>query len=172
MSSANGGEVTLDENDFIVSKTDPKGKITYCNRIFIDISGFSEAELLQQPHKIVRHPDMPKAVFRLLWQTLQSGHEFLGYVKNRTKSGGFYWVFAHVTPSYDANNNLLGYYSARRRPSREAVNTFADIYRRMVEIEGGHSSAKEAMDASMEFMNDFIRQSEKSYDELILSYEN
>ncbi len=172
MSSSNGEEVSLDENDFIVSKTDAKGKITYCNRIFIDISGFSEAELLNQPHKIVRHPDMPRAVFRHMWQTLQAGEEFLGYVKNRTKSGGYYWVFAHVTPSYDADNQLLGYYSARRRPSREGLEQFASLYRRMVETEAGHDGAKEAMDASMQLMNDFVQQSGKTYDELILSYEN
>jgi len=121
--NANTQEVVIREDDFIVSKTDPKGKITYCNRIFIEISGYSEAELLGQPHKIIRHPDMPRSVFRALWQTLQAGQEFFGVIKNRTKSGGYYWAFANVTPSLDAQGQLLGYFSVRRCPSRKAIDS-------------------------------------------------
>ncbi len=72
-------EILMNKHDFIVSKTDAKGKITYCNRIFIEFSGYAEAELLGQPHNIIRHPDMPRSVYRFMWHTLQQGDEFFGY---------------------------------------------------------------------------------------------
>lgn len=87
-------EHALREDEFIVSKTDTRGVITYCNRTFMRISGFSEAELFGQPHNIIRHPDMPRGAFRLLWKQLQAGNEFFGYVKNLCKDGSYYWVLA------------------------------------------------------------------------------
>ena len=158
-------------DDFIVSKTDPKGKITYCNRIFIELSGYREAELLGQPHSVIRHPDMPRAVFRLLWQTLQQGEEFFGYVKNRCKNGQYYWVMANVTPSYDVDNKLLGYYSVRRCPQRSALEKIEPVYRRMIEEESRHTSARQAMDASTQIFHDFVNQSGHEYNELILELE-
>ena len=85
-------ERLMREGDFIVSKTDLKGRITYCNRIFIEFSGFTESELLGAPHNLIRHPDMPRGVFQLLWDTLANGDEIFAYVKNMSKDGGFYWV--------------------------------------------------------------------------------
>lgn len=94
-------EVRLADDEFIVSKTDPKGRITYANRTFMKISGFAEPELLGIQHNVVRHPDMPRAVFKLLWETLERGEEFFGYVKNLCRDGSFYWVLANITPDYD-----------------------------------------------------------------------
>lgn len=164
-------EILMREDDYIVSKTDKKGKITYGNRIFIEFSGYKESELLGQPHSIIRHPDMPRSVFRLLWHTLQEGREFFGFVKNRTKQHDFYWTFANVTPSYDAQGVLLGYYSVRRCPRRESVQAFAEMYQNMLEVERGIPSAREAMDASIQLLLDAVNQSEKKYDEFILSFE-
>lgn len=107
-----GKEVFFPEDDIIVSKTDLKGRLTYTNRIFCDISSYSEAELMGQPHSIIRHPDMPRAVFKLLWDTLAEGREIFTYVKNMARSGDHYWVLAHVTPSYDKDP------SGRRRRIR------------------------------------------------------
>jgi len=84
-------EKVLGEDDFIVSKTDLKGLITYGNRTFIQMSGYSEAELLGAPHNILRHPDMPRVVFKLLWDTIQAQQEICAYVKNLAKDGSFYW---------------------------------------------------------------------------------
>lgn len=159
------------EDDFIVSKTNPKGRITYGNQIFIEFSGYKEKELLGQPHKMIRHPDMPKAVFRLLWDTLQQGNEFFGYVKNQCKNGQFYWTFAHVTPSYDTNNKLLGYYSVRRCPKRSSIETMESLYRQMRDEEKKHSSSKQAMDASEKLLNQHIQHSGKSYSEFIFTLE-
>ena len=126
-------EIRLGDDEFIVSKTDTKGIITYCNRVFMHIAGYSEAELLGKQHNIVRHPDMPRGVFRFLWQTLQDGEEFFGYVKNMCKSGAYYWVFANVTPDYDARGRVVGYYSVRRKPSDQAIAALAPIYKEMLE---------------------------------------
>ena len=164
-------EIVIHEDDFIVSKTDPKGKIIYCNRIFMEIAGYSETELLGQPHNIIRHPDMPRSVFRALWQTLQAGREFFGVIKNRTKSGGYYWAFANVTPSLDAQGQLLGYFSVRRCPSRQGIETLAPLYRQMVEEEARHDSARNAMDASWDILQQRLNQAGMSYDQFILSFE-
>ncbi len=107
----NSRERVMRAEDFIVSKTDLTGRITYGNRIFMEYSGYSERELIGTQHNIIRHPDMPRAVFQLLWDTLAKEQEIFAYVKNMSKDGGFYWVFANVTPSYDQNGNVVGYYS-------------------------------------------------------------
>ena len=161
----------MQEGDFIVSKTDTKGKVTYCNRIFMSIANYQEDEILGNPHNMIRHPDMPKAVFRLLWKTLQKGEEFLGFVKNQTKNGDFYWTFANVTPSYNDNNQLLGYYSVRRKPSRASVEHFSSLYRQMLDEEARHNNAKQAMDAAETILMSTIQSTGKSYNEFILSFE-
>lgn len=144
-------ERTMRDNDFIVSKTDLKGRITYANKIFIEFSGYSQDELLNTQHNIIRHPDMPRAVFDLLWKTLESGQEFNGYVKNMSKDGGFYWVFANVTPSYDNNNKVIGYYSVRRKPSAQAVSAVEPIYKEMLAAEKS-AGAKNAINAATQLL--------------------
>lgn len=104
---------------FLVSKTDTKGKITYCNDAFVEISGFCMSELMGKPHSIVRHSDMPRAVFAYLWENIAKGREVNVYVKNLAKNGDFYWVFANVTPSFDTSGQIIGYYSVRREPNRQ-----------------------------------------------------
>jgi len=115
-----GVEVPLADDVIIVSKTNLKGEITYINQDFLDISGFTEAELLGQPHNIVRHPDMPEAAFADMWKSLKAGEPWVGLVKNRCKNGDHYWVEAHVTPLFE-QGQVLGYLSVRRKPGREAV---------------------------------------------------
>lgn len=164
-------EVMLADNEFIVSKTDPKGLITYVNRTFMTIAGYSETELLGKQHNIIRHPDMPRGAFKLLWDTLQQGEEFFGYVKNLCKDGSYYWVFANVTPDFDTRGQLRGYYSVRRQPSRNAINTITPIYQKMLQIE--HSSnTKEAMTHSVEYLNNTLATLNTTYSHLILSLNN
>ncbi len=129
-------EVLLGADTLIVSRTDPKGLITYVNKAFIDISGFAESELLGQPHNIVRHPDMPVEAFADLWHDLQAGRPWTGMVKNRCKNGDFYWVQATVTPLWE-NDRLVGYLSVRRRPTREQVNAAESAYRLFRERRAG-----------------------------------
>jgi len=127
----NDNEYTFGDNEFLVSKTDTKGRITYCNQAFVKIAGYQEDEMLGQPHNMVRHPDMPMAAFEDLWQTVKAGKEWNGIVKNRSYDGGYYWVDATVTPSLDASGHTIGYMSIRRKPSRQQVLDAEVLYRSM-----------------------------------------
>jgi PAS domain S-box-containing protein len=160
-------ERVLGEDDFIVSKTDLKGVITYGNRIFIEISGYSERELLGSPHSILRHPDMPRAVFKLLWDTVQSKQEICAYVKNLAKDGSFYWVFANVTPSFDDRGNLIGYYSVRRKPRPEALQVVEGLYRAMLEAERRAGDGQAGMKASTAILQQHLEQKGMSYEEFV-----
>ncbi|MDP2185193.1 MAG: PAS domain-containing methyl-accepting chemotaxis protein [Xanthomonadales bacterium] len=120
-------EHVLRDGDSVVSKTDTKGKITYVNRTFCEISGFSEDELIGQPQNIVRHPDMPPAAFADFWNTLHAGRSWKGLVKNRCKDGGFYWVEANANPIYQ-NGQVVGYMSLRTRPTREQIEHAEKVY--------------------------------------------
>jgi PAS domain S-box-containing protein len=161
-------ERVMREDDFIVSKTDLKGRITYGNRIFIEFSGYSEEELLGTQHNIIRHPDMPRAVFKLLWDTIQSGKECFAYVKNMSKDGGYYWVFTNVTPSYDHNSNIIGYYSVRRKPKASGVAVASQLYKAMLEAEE-KAGPKNAMEASTKILLDVLAEKGMSYEELVLA---
>ncbi len=121
-------EVVLTPQTLIVSKTDLKGRITYVNRDFLQISGFGEAELIGAPHNIVRHPDMPEEAFADLWRTLTQGRPWTGYVKNRCKNGDFYWVEANVTPIWEGGQ-VVGHMSVRRRAEPAAIAQVAEVYR-------------------------------------------
>lgn len=161
-------ERKLGDNDFIVSKTDTIGKITYANRIFMEIAGYSEGELLGVQHNIIRHPDMPRGVFRFMWDTLKAGDEFFGFAKNMCADGGFYWVFANITPDYDKDGKLQGYYSVRRKPPKSALDVLVPIYREMLDIEKRYSK-KEAPDKSVEYLFDVVKQTgAKNYNSLVL----
>ena len=161
-------ERVMREDDFIVSMTDPKGIITYGNRTFIEFSGYLEAELLGSQHNIIRHPDMPRAVFKLLWDKIQNREECFAYVKNMSKDGGFYWVFTNVTPNLDANGNITGYFSVRRKPKASGIKTAAEVYRIMLDAEK-KAGAANAIAASTKILVDILKEKGLSYDELVLA---
>lgn len=165
----NNNERRLGDNDFIVFKTDTKGRITYANRIFMEIAGVCESELLGVQHNIIRHPDMPRGVFRFMWDTLKAGEEFFGFAKNLCADGGYYWVFANITPDYDRDGKLQGYYSVRRKPPQSAIDTIFPIYQQMLSIEKG-CSPREAPDKSLQYLSDVVGQTgAKDYNSLVLS---
>ena len=122
------GEIVLDEYAFLVSETDSKGVITIANDDFCKIAGYTVDELLGKPHNIVRHPDMPKVAFKSLWDTVKKGEIWTGYVKNKTKDGGYYWVFATVYP-FETCDGTKGYLSCRRKPSRIEIEKHEQLYR-------------------------------------------
>jgi aerotaxis receptor len=159
----------MNENDFIVSKTDTKGHLTYCNDAFMIFSGFSEEELIGQNHNIIRHPDMPRSVFRAMWHSLEKQEEFFSFIKNGRKNGGFFWTFANITPSISSQGELLGYYSVQRYPKPEAVALFKDLYKKMCAIEAEVESSQKAMDASYKLLLDTVNQ-KGGYNEFICSY--
>lgn len=150
--------------DFIVSKTDTKGRITYGNQTFIEMSGYSEEELLGAPHNILRHPDMPRIVFKLLWDRIEAGREIFAYVKNLCKDGSYYWVFTNVSASYDNNGKIIGYYSVRRKPNEAAIEAIIPVYRQLLEDE-----KRGGMDASLQTLQKFLDSKGVGYDELIAS---
>ncbi len=156
------------DNDFIVSKTDAKGRLTYCNRIFIEFSGYSEPELLGHQHNIVRHPDMPRAIFHLLWKTIKSGDEFFGYVKNISTNGDYYWVFANITSSYGKNKELSGFFSVRRKPDPVKLKIISPIYQDMLAAEK-QAGTRDAIAAGTKVLTDIIEPTGKDYREFILS---
>jgi PAS domain S-box-containing protein len=161
-------ERVMRENDFIVSKTTPKGIITYGNPIFIEFSGYLESELIGSQHNIVRHPDMPRAAFKLAWDTIQSGKEFFGYVKNMAKDGSFYWVFTHITPDFGPGGQIVGYTSVRRCPKRTAIEKITPVYKQMCVAEQA-AGARDAIAAGTTVLLDLLKQTGMSYEELVFS---
>jgi aerotaxis receptor len=120
-------ETAYPEGKLIVSRTDTLGVVTQCNQAFIEMSGYTESEILGQPHCILRHPDMPKAAYADLWATVGAGKKWHGYVKNLRKDGGYYWVHAVVVPNV-RDGQIVGYTSVRRKPSRSKVNEAIALY--------------------------------------------
>jgi PAS domain S-box-containing protein len=162
-------EVYFDDGEIIVSKTDFKGRITYANDVFLDIAGYAEREVLGQPHSIIRHPDMPRSVFKLLWDTVLSGQEIFAYVKNMAKSGDHYWVFAHVTPSLNSAGQVVGFHSNRRVPHRSAIDAIAPVYADLIRIESQQRNGKDALAAGVQHLLKFVREKKMSYEELVLA---
>ena len=154
----------MKEEDFIVSKTDLSGKITYVNKIFMQMAGYRESELLGKPHSIIRHRAMPKIVFKLLWDRIKAKEEVFAYVVNKTKQNDEYWVYANVTPSYDENGKVIGYYSVRRMPNPKALEVIKPLYESMLEAE-----KRGGMDASKKILDDLLNEKGVGYDELIIS---
>lgn len=162
----NQTERKLGDDDFIVTKTDPKGRILYANRIFIALSGYSEVELLGSQHNIIRHPDMPRSVFKMLWDHIGAGQEFIGYVKNMARDGSFYWVLATVTPDRDSERNITGFTSVRRKPRDTAVRTVAELYRQMLAAENS-AGTRDAIAAGASVLQQAMNG--KSYEQFVLA---
>ena len=164
-----GVERFFDAGEVIVSKTDLKGRITYANRVFQRIAGYGEDELLGAPHSIVRHPDMPRCVFKLLWDTLAAEKEIFAYVVNRARNGDHYWVFAHVTPSYDDQGRVVAYHSSRRVPERSAIDKVVPLYRTLLDIEESHADRKQGMQAAFDTVVKLLTEKGIGYDEFVFS---
>ncbi len=154
-----------------MSKTDTKGIIGYANRVFINISGYTESELLGMPHSILRHPDMPRCVFKLLWDTISGGNEIFAYVKNMRKDGDHYWVNAHVTPTRNGAGQIIGYHSNRRVPARTAVARMEELYRHLRRVETEHTDWREGMAAAGQELLQTLKGMGVEYDEFVFSLE-
>lgn len=163
-----GKEAFFGNDEIIVSKTDLKGHITYANDVFLKIAGYTEAEVLGRPHNLIRHPDMPRCVYKLLWDTVSSGSEIFAYVQNRCKNGDHYWVLAHVTPSFDANKTIVGYHSNRRVPDRQALErVIIPLYRDLKKREDAFENRKDGMNAAFDDITALLQGKGVAYDEFI-----
>jgi PAS domain S-box-containing protein len=164
-----GVERTFGDDEIIVSKTDLKGRLTYVNQLFVDISAYAERDLIGQPHSVIRHPDMPRGVFKLLWDTISSGSELFAYVVNLSADGAHYWVLAHVTPTFGTGGEIVGYHSNRRTASRTALDRIEPLYRTLVAEERRHSNAVAAAAASTALLARTLEEACLSYDEFVWS---
>lgn len=164
-----GREVFFEEDEIIVSKTDLKGTITYSNQVFQRVAGYTETELLGENHNCIRHPAMPRCVFQLLWDVVQSGEEIFAYVLNLAKNGDHYWVLAHVTPTFDAQHRIIGYHSNRRVPKRSAIEVVEPIYAQLLEVERPFARRKEAIEASTAALTATLDGAGVSYDRFVWS---
>lgn len=158
--------VPVDSDAVLISRTDKHGNIIYANQGFISISGYSESELLGQPHNILRHPDMPKAVYELFWNCLTQGREFNGYIKNRTKSGAYYWVFANAA-NQDMGDESI-YMSVRRRPKERSLEAIIPHYQEMLRLEQ-QGSAESGLQQSSAYLAQLHQHCANGYDEFIFS---
>ncbi len=156
-------EIILNPKKYILSKTDTKGIIEYGNDYFVEISGYREDELVGQPHNIIRHPDMPKVVFKLLWQRIQSRDNIVAVVKNLAKDGRYYWVMTEFEIKIDKiTNEITGYFAYRKAAPRKAIEKIAPLYKKLLDIEkvGGVEGSQKYLAALLEAEN-------KTYDKFI-----
>jgi len=156
-------EIKLNSKRYIVSKTDPKGIILYGNDYFADVCGYSESELIGQPHNIVRHPDMPRIVFKMMWDRINQRQNIIAVVKNLAKNGDHYWVVTEFEPKVDPiTNEIISHTAFRKAAPKKAIETMAPIYEQLLKIEkeGG-------MKASEEYLREFLEQKDTTYDEFI-----
>lgn len=145
--------------DIVVSKSDAEGNITYGNPIFMKLSKYSQGELLDKPHAILRHPDMPKVVFKFLWDNIQAGKDVKAFVKNLAKDGSFYWVLAHVKPATNPDGSFRNYVSTRRGMSKSAREIIEPLYIKLLEAEqdGG-------IEASLPILESFLKENGATLD--------
>ncbi|MEH6494475.1 MAG: PAS domain-containing protein [Pseudomonas marincola] len=165
-----GTERTLGEKEIIVSKTDTTGKLTYANKKFLEISGYTENEVLGVQHNVIRHPDMPRIIFKFLWERLVAREEVFAYVLNLCKEGDHYWVLAHVTPSLGEDGTILGYHSNRRASDPSLVNnTIVPLYKKLRDIEQKATSPKQGLESSQSALTDIIDKQGGNYDRWLFS---
>jgi len=144
-------ENVVGNTDLIVSKSDAEGNITYTNPIFMKISGYSQGDLLDKPHTILRHPDMPKVIFKYLWENIKEGKDVIAYVKNLCKDGSFYWVIATVKMAKNPDGSFRNYLSTRKKITDSAKATITPLYEKLLEIE-----KSDGVEASEKALNDFL----------------
>lgn len=139
--------------DLIVSKSDAEGKITYVNPIFVKISGYTQGELFEKPHSILRHPDMPKVIFKYLWENLKKGNDVVAYVKNLCKDGSYYWVLATVKTAKNPDGSFRNYMSTRRAITEKAKEKIAKLYAQLLEVQ-----KSEGIESSQKVFENFLQE--------------
>lgn len=164
-----GHERTFGKDEIIVTKTDLQGRITYANDVFLRVAGYTEAEVLGAAHSLVRHPDMPRSVFKLLWDTIERREEIFAYVLNMASNGDHYWVFAHVTASYDLQGRHIGYHSNRRVPNADALRKVTPLYQKVLAIEQAQTNPRAEVDAGVQALVSTLQSVGMSYGQFVFS---
>jgi PAS domain S-box-containing protein len=156
-------EIKLDPSKISMSKTDPKGIIEYANKDFMDACGFEEYELMGQAHNIVRHPDMPRMIFKFMWQRLHQGKGLYAVVKNKTKKGDYYWVITQLTTKLDATGKIISHYAKRKAAPQEVIYRFDKLYKKLKSIEDNQS-----IEVAEKYFTGLLEENNMSYDEFVL----
>lgn len=164
-----GVERPYGPEEIIVSKTDPKGIITYANDVFLRVAGYEEHQIVGAPHNIIRHPAMPRAVFQLMWEVIPTGRELFAYVLNLAADGGHYWVLAHVTPSFGPGGVITGYHSNRRWVPPGTRRTVGDLYAQIRAAEDAESRTPDAIAAGTAALEGALADAGATYDEFVWS---
>lgn len=164
-----GKECPYGEEELIVSKTNLKGQITYANDVFLRLAKYSPDEVIGAPHSLIRHPDMPRCVFKLLWDTIQAKKEIFAYVLNMARDGGHYWVFAHVTPTLDDQRKVTGFHSNRRKPDAAQLDKIKPLYAALLAEENRHDSRKDGMLRGYDLLMKTLKDKAVEYDEFVFS---
>jgi PAS domain S-box-containing protein len=156
-------EVSWDKTKTIMSKTDLYGTIEYANEVFVDVCGYEDYELMAQPHNIIRHPDMPKIVFKVLWENIQKGNQFHGIVKNLAKSGRYYWVITNFEYSRDENGDIVNYIARRKAVPQDVITKHIEpLYKKLLQIEQASG-----INASEKYLIGYLEELGLSYVDLI-----
>jgi len=145
-------EIELKNNVYIESDTDTKGVITYANDYFAEISGYSPEELVGEPHNIVRHPDMPKILFKILWERLKSGQNFIAAIKNLAKDGRYYWVFTDFEIVKDDSGEVVGYKAVRKKISKHVTDVLDPLYKKLTQIE-----KERGLEEAQSYLEEFLK---------------
>ena len=147
-------EIHLDPKRYIVSETDASGKITFCNDYFIEVSGYSRDELIGKPHSIVRHPDMPKVIFKLLWETISTDKNINAVIKNLAKDGRYYWIFTEFEMRKDTDTGeIIGYHASRKTISKHVIDVIDNLYKELLKIEKNDN-----IEASETYLIEFLKE--------------
>ncbi|MET0946606.1 MAG: PAS domain-containing protein [Flavobacterium sp.] len=156
-------EVDWNKNKVLLSKTDTKGTILYANEDFIDVSGYDEFELIGQPHNIIRHPDMPKVIFKFLWDSIKASKNIHVIIKNMSKTGRYYWVITDFKIIADSDGEIVGYFGTRKSVPEDVIVKFIEpLYKKLLHIEEASG-----MSASEEYLTGFLEERKKTYMEYI-----
>lgn len=157
-------EINLDPTKTIMSKTDTRGIIEYANEYFMEISGYEEFELMGQAHNIIRHPDMPKTIFKLMWDSIEKGQNIHAFVKNMAKDGRYYWVLTNFEIKKDVEGNVISYYARRKAAPRNAIYEIDRLYYILKSIEN-----KQDMQTALNYFIGMLEEKNMTYNQFILS---
>ncbi len=160
-------EINLDPSKTIMSKTDARGIIEYANSYFMEISGYEEYELMGQPHNIIRHPDMPQVIFKLLWERINKGENIHAFVKNLAKDGRYYWVLTNFETKFDENGAIVSHYARRKAAPRSAVYEIEKLYKTLRAIE-----LRQDMKTAENYFKGLLEEKQMTYDDFILNLLN
>ncbi len=157
-------EIILDPKKVIMSKTDAKGVIEFANDYFMEICGYEEYELMGKPHNVIRHPDMPRVIYKILWERLHQGKNIHAVVKNLAKDGSYYWVVTNFETKYDANGKIISHYSRRKSAPKHVVETIEKLYKILLSLEVDDRNMKK----SLNYFEGYFENKQTTYDDFIL----